>query len=301
MKLNYKIIWFEDDQSEFDEMSEKVSSFLESKAFNPEIIHEISDENLTKRIGEKDVDLIIIDYNLARGGKGDKLIKAIRGYDIYTEIIFYSVDYPGAREANLNDYLKGVDGIFYCRRIDVEEKAKAVITLTLRKIEDLNNMRGLVMAEVGSIDKKMLDIISLHANTLGSPQKEVLSSKIKEIIIKSLQDNLDKAQSINEIEKLLKETFFGSNLKWRSLVKVVEDLKTSKQLDSHFEVLKKLEEEVLRKRNLLAHVTEGIKDGKKILVGKESFEFNEITSVSIRKSLITHSENLDEINKKIKE
>lgn len=291
MKLSYKIIWFEDDQSEFEHMSEEISNFLISKAFIPEIIHEVSDENLTKRIEERGVNLIIIDYNLARGGKGDKLIKAIRGYDILTEILFYSVDYPGAKDTDLNDYLKGVDGIFYCRRIDVEEKAKKVIDLTLRKIEDLNNMRGLVMAEVADLENLKNEIIIKYNSMYCDKKEEILSKTIKELSDRHTE-GLDRLKKMNSFEELMNELDLSKKSQTVYRIKRIY----AAQLDFNHETFNV---EIIKKRDLLAHVKEEKDEfGKEILKsnlnGKELI-FSDTEAKLIRKDILKYKDLLEKI------
>jgi ribosome-binding ATPase YchF (GTP1/OBG family) len=132
-----------------------ISNYIkDEKGFELEINEILTFEQFKETVGFeslKDYDLLLVDLNLDdnESGDGNKIIEEIRNNDIYTEIIFYSSHYE-----HLINLLKEnrTEGIFTSERNQIDTKAKKIIDVTLHKIQDVNNLRGLIMAEVAELD-----------------------------------------------------------------------------------------------------------------------------------------------------
>ena len=95
MRLDYKILWIEDDEGWRNSIKLAIENHIRSKGFNP--IIEIPDRVTSSDIDKeafKDFDLLLIDYMLKPMSKndGDYLIEKIREHKIFTNIVFYSSD-----------------------------------------------------------------------------------------------------------------------------------------------------------------------------------------------------------------
>ncbi|NHC43589.1 response regulator, partial [Bacillus sp. MM2020_1] len=158
MRLNYEILWFEDNLSWFNTSSMYIEEFLNNSGF--ELVtyqYENDRQGLEEIIKKHNFDLILMDYNLV-GKNGDELIEKIRDLNIYTDIIFYSQN--GAQPIRDIIRVKGIDGIF-CSGRDIEEfeeKVNGVIGNTIKKVQDVNNIRGLVIAETIDLEN-ILEVI----------------------------------------------------------------------------------------------------------------------------------------------
>jgi len=300
VKLEYRILWFEDNESWFNTHEQLVSDYLEERGFVLNAVRYDNDNNGIEQIlAECDYDLILMDYNLT-GTNGDIIIERIREQQLYTEIIFYSQNGAQAIREVIKE--RGVDGVYCSGRqiLDFEEKVTKVIETTIKKVQDLNNMRGLVMAEVSELDDIMLQIISNFLNSVTGQDKENFNQAILRVMERSIKDNEKKLERYigeNDIEGLINSRLFDSEKKRNIVSKIIKIINERNMMEDY-------KEEVLIIRNVLAHVKEEIIDGKRALrsklPGHEDFIFDDRVCIKIRKDLKKHSDVLKQINMTIK-
>lgn len=75
--------------------------------------------------------------------EGETINRKIREEKVYSEIVFYSSQYE-ALQAKLNEHF--VEGIFTSSREELADKVESIINVTIKKVQDVNNLRGLIMA-----------------------------------------------------------------------------------------------------------------------------------------------------------
>ncbi len=293
MRIDYSILWFEDVDAWYDSIYTFVEEILEEHGFKLKVAKYKDDSELDKILTDaEDFDLILMDFNL-KDTKGDQIIEKIRHHQLYTEIIFYSASGEQAVRQALIER-GALDGVYCANRANEEfvEKVKKVIMTTIKKVQDLNNIRGLVMAETSNLDNLFREIIlSFFEKEKDLDKKNKLAAYIYNITKKSLSDNLkkitgfcDKSETIN----LVNHPAFDSSKKLRSICKLVEILEIT-GFDKLYDVYN---DEIISKRNLFAHVTENIIEGKKILQshipGKDPIEFTPNLCTNTRNNLQKH-------------
>ncbi|MCX6582546.1 MAG: hypothetical protein NT166_20430 [Candidatus Aminicenantes bacterium] len=317
MRLRFNVLCFEDDKKYADEILEYLEGYLEDQGYslNPIGIHK-DGEPLGKYIEDinarkKDIDLILMDFQLAGGKNGDALIAEIRTHRILTDIIIYSQD---------SDFLKKIktqlDGVYITHREGLRQKVVDVADHILKKELDLSNLRGLVMSETCEFDELMDQIIlTFLENTFFiNPSKE--KESIKEKACYNLTKRLKKLDKIKiELDPPGATLKLLSNLEsaWKArtlmdlLDKFIEKTDEVALNGTKYQVIaeklspgnkfeyEKYLEEVLRDRNKLGHLKESTdENGKKILKptreGQEGFEFDEKKALEIRKNLKKYSE-----------
>ena len=159
MNLKYKILWIENEEDWVDSIEDQIQEYLDNLGF------EFKKKLISKEDQEIDYnswDLILMDLNLASQPNGAELISKIRNQGVYTDVVFYSSS--GIDELRTKGREKELDGVYYSSR-DVNlfiKKVKAVIDTTIKKVQDLNNLRGLVMAEVSELDSRMASLIKKY-------------------------------------------------------------------------------------------------------------------------------------------
>lgn len=292
MNLKYKILWFEDSKTWYDSIIETIKSYIEDDlAF--EFIDpttKSSDEGFDD-IALNEYDLILMDLNLNKI-KGNELIKRIREREVYTDVIFYSSDGVEAVRGAVKD--EGVDGVFCSERTSPGfiNKFKNIVNATLKKIQDVNNMRGLTMAEVAEMDDLMECILHKYVESLSEKDRIAFIEERKMKVL----DSFDKRR--NTLEQLLDDTLFGNYdfgtyHKWRSVKDAVKSCGQQELVN----VLKIYDSEIIIKRNNLAHVKECIKDGKRILIDKNENVYSDDVFKELRLNIIKHEKNLNKILK----
>jgi len=314
MRLRFNVLCFEDDKKYADEILEYLEGYLEDQGYSLNIIGIHKDgEPLGKYIEDinarkKDIDLILMDFQLAGGKNGDALIADIRTHSILTDIIIYSQD---------SDFLKKInsqlDGVYITHREGLRQKVVDVADHILKKELDLSNLRGLVMAETSELDGLMEDIILtfINGNFFKTPTKEL--GTIKKKLIEDSRANLEKLEKIDESKAAKVRDLISESLpsfhKARAITRLTNNFKkeieAGKTIDARLkDIAQKLsgddfdakhyKEEILSLRNMLAHVKECKNEkGEKVLCStppRKDFVFTESQSLEARKNLKRYSE-----------
>lgn len=197
MNLAYNILWFEDNEEWIDSMKEKIEDFFLEFGFllNPDIQNDAQNlDVLIEQINnhEKDVDIILMDYNLLNSDKGNELVKRIRSKDIFTEIIFYS-EKTKVKEKFTDEC---IEGIYFSERDTLFLRLQQIIPHTIKKVVDLTNMRGLVMSETSLLDLELNGLILTILEYIDKKD----SCKRQILIDKVFQKRLEHAHNVKEIE-----------------------------------------------------------------------------------------------------
>lgn len=163
MDLSYKVLWVEDEAIWAASVETSLREVIEERygLIYKKTIIDHSDNSINYR----DYDLILMDFNLSDGeggNTGDKIIRHIREIDVLTDVVFYSAKGPAFIKGKAAEL--GLEGVYFSDRDKDQfiDKVSKVIESTIRKIQDLNNLRGLVMAEVSELDIEMDEIIKSY-------------------------------------------------------------------------------------------------------------------------------------------
>lgn len=304
MRISYNILWVEDDKQYYEANLELIDDFLDDNGFEVK-------SKLCRNFGEveaeyqnnhlKEYDIMFIDFNLDDKVYGSEIIEFIRSQDdnsILTDVIFYSSDIESVR-----DKLKenGFEGVYTSPRTEFIGKAEKVILSTIKKVQEVNPIRGLIMAETSDLDNLMLEIINKMLLTEHKETYEdYIKSEVESTIIKNTKLANDENNNIND--KISDSRIFTTFHKAKCINKLYKQTKTSENPIGKEKFFSRYDENVISVRNNFAHVKEEIRDGEKVLIsystGKE-IVFNESECIKIRKSLIEFRKELEEINSKL--
>lgn len=298
MRIEYKIFWVEDDNSWFETNKDLFEDTLEEWGFKLSYERAKSVEEVNQFIkadGFGSFDLMLIDLKLNNNEEeyGNKIIELIRNNEVYTDIIFYSSAIDRVHEIMRTNELEGV---YTSSRNALESKFVKVAKTTIKKIQEVNTVRGLLMAETSDLDDMMLNIIlkALEEND------EVLEKYIKEKMNETISDNQKRIDSEEKTIsfKIKDGRIFTSFHKAKAINKIC----SLKPLDIQ-KFFENYNRDVLKTRNIFAHVKEEVRDGKKVLISTLSGEeeiFNDERCIEIRKKLIEYRELLENISSAIK-
>lgn len=297
MKLKYSILWFDDDEDYIESVDlDPIKDAIESWGFTPNIVMVSNPEDFMKHAPFKEFDLIAVDYNLeAFDEHGENFIQKLRQHDVYTEVVFYSAN----RSSELWDAVrdKELEGIFIASRTAGGEITKIinVARQSVHKFIDLNNVRGVIMAEVGNIDEQLDMIAQSFFNHLDTAERVSL---INHYIEEVCSQNSKRSEKISKLE--------GSE----DILSLLENLESAKKWNVCQTISKKSHElnvnavgdyqtEILKPRNFMAHgIPELQKDGSLLFkhYGKK-YIFSDEESILLRQKLQYYSVQFDEILK----
>ncbi len=293
MDLTYEILWIDDRKDAVKGHKEQTEEYLEELGFIPQI-------NLVNPIEEKEIhltsdkwNLIIIDYKLTNNRTGTDLIDKIRRNEQYTEIIFYSSEQDKVENEIKNLALEGV--YWAGRDHNLMDKIKSIIDVTLKKVMDVNTMRGLVMAEVADLDFQMESIIKSYDSKIPSDKKKALQAGIVRRIKKSISGKCSKIAKLEEegqctLDGCLDYRLIDSDKRLRTVEKVCKDVGIGGDISETVKGCKK----VLEDRNLLAHGRSAYEEGKKVIKsGEKIFKLKD--AIEVRKSLKEQKDNFEKL------
>ncbi|KRE71987.1 response regulator [Paenibacillus sp. Soil750] len=301
MGLNYKILWFEDDVEIVEENKKELVELLADYGLKLEILHKDNGMDLESYIDEG-FDLILTDLNLNDEDTGDKIIARIRDHSILTEVLFYS---SNVKEINniiqRHEWVERVS--FAVGAGQVQNKIKQLVSLTIKKLQEVNTVRGLVMAETSDLDLKMTELLTDFFDTFSDSElkkQELINStvnnrhdrleklkKTQPTDINQFCERLDAADRLNAIVRLINHT---------------DNKLSEKHFNNNKETLSKYVEEILNIRNALAHAKEFFVDGRKGVkstVNQVEIFFDDDSCKKIRKDISNHRSNLEEIHLKV--
>lgn len=243
MQINYKILRIEDEKDFVESEIVFIKEYLENFWF-------ILEYENPEKYEDKDFssyDLIVVDYNLAEGQFWQNVIRSIRDQEFYREVLFYSWD----GENRLRELVKDLDWVYCASKDSCREKLKGLIVNTIRKTQDVNNLRGLMMAETSEIDEIIKKIIKKVAKT-GIEHPKIIARKPK--LQEYYKGCIQKVENFNlpeDFDNFVDSKFFSAFFAYRTLKSFIWaklDLQEQEKLDSY-------ETEIMSKRNDFAHTT----------------------------------------------
>lgn len=228
MDINYKILWFEDTDESYETLSRRTQSYVESKNLKCQIkrIYGASDFDISQ-YDLNAYEVLVVDLQLSQDSKGYEIIRAIRASNYVNDILFYSSAGVSTLEKAMKEYK--LEGVFLSDRNNrmFMEKIQQLIDKSVRRSENIINIRGIVMDETSEFDSQMKDII-LAAQSLMSLEEiccikkyireDLLGKKIDDAskLLEKFPDSCDWA-----ISDLLEEHEFTSMMRARLVNKVL--------------------------------------------------------------------------------
>lgn len=176
MDINYKILWFEDTDESYETLSRRTIRYVTSKNLRCQIerVYGTSDFDIAK-YDLNSYEVLVVDLQLSHGSKGYEIIEAIRSGNYVNDVLFYSAAGIDTLEAIMKEYR--LEGVFLSERDNrlFMEKMRQLIDKSVRRSENVINIRGIVMDETSEFDSQMNDIVTI-ANTMMTAD-EILTIK----------------------------------------------------------------------------------------------------------------------------
>jgi len=296
MKINYEILWFEDQPEKLEHDLETIEQYLSDSGFSMKIemrktLTDAEIDEIVERISKYNkYDMIVFDYDLGDSPQGSEIARRLRA-EVYTDMVFYSGNEPQNLRKVLFD--AKVDGVFIIDRADLAEQLEPILEDHIKKTCDVNGIRGVVMDETSRFDRILRNKC---AQILADKDPAELKSEQQSLvrrITKSGAARIKKAEkALTPITILTDPKITDFNLVMDRLLKLMGDVEKVTNLLSNDGELKQM----LTLRNRLAHL-ECVysEDGWMTLSDKneEKFDFEKFRD--IRKTLRGITQQLEEI------
>ena len=322
MSLQYNILWLDDRIEEYQtlEIDTELKEYVETLFFEPHIYMYESVEEAVQNSTKRKYDVIFSDFNINEDKNGKDFIIDIRNKNVNAEVLFYSAQrIPPETGMDRISFLKLHSDISY---EDLKTKMKKVIDLTIEKLTDLTNLRGLVMSEVSELDSFMEEIIQKYYSnkSIESEEWKLFKSHIIRDIQKSalkrikegkiIQNKNDGSTEVidcpkscthiwmnaNTIDEIISNFEFDSSKKAHTISEILKKIKISQNYS-----FSEYDKEIIQVRNNLAHSKSEQKDGNEILVTKKFGEmlFTQDSFIIIRKNIKKYHDIFRELQLKV--
>ena len=296
MNLELRILWFDDSKEYFDALDiaplrEKVGSW----GFTLDIELVTAAEGFMSKKPWDRYDLIVVDYDLGQAAEhGEEFIKQIRNHKVFTEIVFYS---SGSIDRLWDAILANrLEGVFISDRPFVLQKLEDVAHQSVQKVLDLNNMRGMVMAEVADIDQVIDATVTIGMGGLDGPQQKTYFGRFHEKAEKQAQDTLASLGKFKEnptIDEML--ALSDSYKRWMNFKRLQNQNELMKDFQGNYS------DDVLSPRNVLAHGMPRETDTGYIFTYRQTeYPFDQAVSLALRKTILEYRQKFQDIHTKLK-
>lgn len=305
MKIKYKILCIDDNETWIDSAYESLKKIIEEEGFDfsRENLVWQSEDNIAD-INFNDYNMLLIDYDFGKTDsgkdkiKGNKIIKMVRDGGYLSQILFYSNCVGGVDELRASIAKDKIEGIYCSIREEgvFFDKFESLFKNAVKKIMDINYLRGAVISTSIDLESLMAEIIKKFFGMESHPREKMFSKKLLDSEVLTLGKKIFLIHSIcKTLQEELKEKISKEDV----------DQKNKKLLETInkiYDKSKTLKEELLDVRNILSHVkpSEGNPNELKSLVkNMENIIINADWCRANRKNLNKHIENLIELKNRI--
>jgi CheY-like chemotaxis protein len=285
MKLEYRILLLDDNQGfiaslDLDPLTEQVRDW----GFDPIITTVTTPDEFMALAPFRDFDLIAVDFNLGDAQpRGDEFIKQVRDNSVYTEVVFYSAMEAGDLWAAIS--ARRLEGVYLANRGNLIEKVLVVARQSVRKVLDLNNVRGMIMAEVGDLDHLLDEILRSGFVHLDVDEQKKIYKRFHEKAVEQANETLKR------LDDFLKEPSVEAMIQLSDSTKRFANLNRLKKAHAKVKVVAygDYDGDVLRPRNHLAHGRPQHVEGKHVFTfGEKEYVFDDAESVTLRRKILTY-------------
>jgi len=289
MKINYNVLWLDDNIDAFieDGWVEKIKLYLIDEGFEPKIKTVAKVDEFYSYLDDS-FDLILTDFHMA-SKNGDEIVKDIRERNIQTEILFYTA------KADLKEIGK-IDRVTFVETTgdhhsEVVEETKELISLTIRKFQHIIAMRGMIMHETSTLDNQTTRILLSYMESNKEDADNITNYICQDLdrLLTNKQKIVATVKNDKKYKKIIKDTFlFSAEYKIDALRYILDKISLIDFTDDY-------KREVSSLRNKFAHaVLETDKKGRQFFKsGEDGITFDESLCKNIRININKHKKNID--------
>lgn len=295
MRLDFNVLWVEDQQKAVKSQQERIDLLVRKEGFRLQVKFAASIEEakhfLSDDIYGDHIDLILMDYDLGAGGRGDDGLVEVRNIFSYKDIIFYSSQAP-----DLLDLVskKKVQGVYCSTRDELPDTVYGAFEALVKKVLDIDHSRGIVMGATSDIDHYVSDcLIAIFEQSDAAKRAAVLQVLAKHMKDKrkNFEDEANEIEAFEHVAALVqKHGVYTSNDRLRLL-------KNALEISGLYpEIIEKIKDYMARtvpRRNELAHVRVLIQGFSRKLIGRGDKELTNQDMRELRQQLLAYQEHFE--------
>jgi hypothetical protein len=301
MRLDFNVLWVEDHQDNVQSQRERIRLLIRKEGFRLQVKFASSVQAavslLSNDIYGDHIDLVLMDYDLGVGGRGDDGLVAVRNIFTYKDIIFYS-----SQESDLLSLVanKKQQGIFCSTRDELPDSVVGAFEALVKKVLDIDHSRGIVMGATSDIDNHVSDSLVAVFSMSGEEQKAATLSKLMQHL-KEKQKDFEKdakfIEAVKHVSELLDMHKIYTSYDRLQLLKTA--LEVNALHNEKIDGIKKYRDEVVPKRNQLAHVQVQTEGFSRRLLNRKGEEFTSKDMRELRLALLENQELFEALSQEL--
>ena len=298
MRLDFKILWIDDQPRHVESFREGIQRQLSELGFELQVtaVSEPGaiDDAVGAHVHEDGVDLVLIDYDLGSGTRGEEVISDIRGRVPYKDLVFYS--------ANDVDILRKIafdaklDNIYFSTRYTLVDDTVAIVRKILHKVMDVDHMRGVVMSATSDIDFIIEQSVVADYGRLSDKDQDLFREEVIAELGEKLQrwtTELDKAAKKETIQAIIKlRHICSASDRLKFILRALE--RRAPPGNTHLERAVVYRDTIVPQRNKLAHAKLTEEGGRRVLETPDGVISND-DMTQLRCQLVEHRTNFTDI------
>jgi hypothetical protein len=257
MRLDFNVLWVEDLQNNVQSQRTAIERNVRREGFRLRVEFAASVEAATTFLSNDiygdHIDLVLMDFDLGTGKKGDEGLSDVRQIFPYKDIVFYS----GMSTADLLGKVsaQSVQGIFVSNRDALPDVVEGIFENLVKKVLDIDHSRGIVMGATSDIDTVVFSRLSSHFEGCDDSQKKFVLDEIKARLddkTKSFGKAMESLKAVSHVKELADHhAIYTSDDRLRLLLKLFKQLMLHQDKTATFEAYRT---GVMPRRNDLAHI-----------------------------------------------
>ncbi len=298
MRLDFNVLWVEDNRDRVLSQKDAIERGIRREGFRLRVEFAESVDAATGYLSTDiygdHVDLILMDFDLGPGKKGDEGLSAVRDIFPYKDIVFYS----GMSTAELigKASAQNVQGIFVANRDALPDVVEGVFENLVKKVLDIDHSRGIVMGATSDIDKVILDALSKVFDSCNEEQKNLAIHTIQTRLdekCEAFEKSVEAIKSVRHVTELVEHHgIYTSDDRFRLLQKLMKQLEIHKDRGAYFDEYRTT---VMPRRNDLAHIRVERNGFSRKFYDRKGVELTAEDMRALRVALLQFQEILDDV------
>lgn len=271
MRLDFNVLWVDDQPAAIQAQITRIAGYMKEQGFQftPTLCHSTNEleAKLAEDVFVDEIDMVLVDWDLGAGARGQDAIERIREKIRYKDVVFYSAQ---TAPNTLMDLVRANDleGVYCCTRTDLVNEVEGVFDSLIKKVLDLDHTRGIVMGATSDVDHMVNECLgTIHASLNDDGKKQFIAAALVAVDkkLKELNKLGEKLRTRTDIADFYKAHMLFTSMERLKLLKsVLKAGGSHENPGAHASVVKYMEE-VVPERNDLGHVVL-VPEGKPTLV-----------------------------------
>lgn len=301
MRLDFNVLWVEDQQGAVQAQRERIELLIKKEGFRLQVLFapsiDLAKEFLSDDIYGDHIDLVLMDYDLGAGGRGDEGLVEVRNIFPYKDIVFYSSQAPDLLAMVEK---KHVQGVFCSPRDDLTNTVEGLFEALVKKVLDIDHSRGIVMGATSDIDHYVNDCLALSFDKGGEACQHAALNAVENHVSEKRRafekafENIAAVKHVSELQQF--HNFYTSNDRLRLLRSI---LKGEADYQESVVAIAEYLKTTVPKRNDLAHVRVKVEGFSRKLLDRKGNELTSDEMRSLRRELLDYQDLFEKLSEEL--